>query len=208
MAGDDGSDQLRAYDAKKLEPMKRRRSHSPSEEASSSKPSKLQRSASPADGASRLKRPGQKPDLVNANEELPQPFSAKSLEPAKRRARSSSPGEAPKKPPKRPGQRARFTDAEREAIRQRAIERERAAAEQQQRVHIDDVVRSHYNAVPERGAASGGRRRAPSRACAATTTGSRAALSRSSRPTTTTSRARPAAASCWSWILGAAREAI
>lgn len=96
---------------------------------------------------------------------IPQPFDAKKLAPARKRQRSTSPsasaspsasGEAPRKL-KRPGQRARITDAEREKIRQRALERERhaqeqaAAAELQQRANINDVVRAHYNAVPERG---------------------------------------------------------
>ncbi|CAK7219257.1 mRNA cap guanine-N7 methyltransferase [Sporothrix bragantina] len=108
-----------------------------------------------------------------ANDELPQPFDARVLEPAKKRARSRSPGggsggaggtsaggssgggaDLPRKP-KRPGQRARITDAEREAIRQRALERERHIKEEQEREQkravITDVVRSHYNAVPERG---------------------------------------------------------
>ena len=99
------------------------------------------------------------------NDALPQPFDAKRLAPAKKRQRSTSPngsgnasasGEAPRKL-KRPGQRARITDAEREQIRQRALERERAAQKQaeaeelRQRANINDVVKAHYNAVPERG---------------------------------------------------------
>jgi mRNA (guanine-N7-)-methyltransferase len=99
------------------------------------------------------------------NDDLPQPFDAKRLAPAKKRQRSTSPsgggnasasGEAPRKL-KRPGQRARITDAEREQIRQRALERERAvqkqaeAEELRQRANINDVVKAHYNAVPERG---------------------------------------------------------
>ncbi|KAK4150882.1 mRNA capping enzyme-domain-containing protein [Chaetomidium leptoderma] len=99
------------------------------------------------------------------NDDLPQPFDAKKLAPAKKRQRSASPsgsgnasasGEAPRKL-KRPGQRARVTDAEREQIRQRALERERQAQQQaeaeelKQRSGINDVVRAHYNAVPERG---------------------------------------------------------
>jgi mRNA (guanine-N7-)-methyltransferase len=99
------------------------------------------------------------------NDDLPQPFDAKKLAPAKKRQRSTSPsgsgnasgsGEPPRKL-KRPGQRARITDAEREQIRQRALERERqaqqqaAAEELKQRSTINDVVRAHYNAVPERG---------------------------------------------------------
>jgi mRNA (guanine-N7-)-methyltransferase len=99
------------------------------------------------------------------NDDLPQPFDAKKLAPATKRQRSGSPngsgsgnasGEAPRKL-KRPGQRARISEAEREQIRQRALERERQAqqqaaeAEARQRSTINDVVRAHYNAVPERG---------------------------------------------------------
>ncbi len=104
--------------------------------------------------------PDRKPANVDsgANDDLPQPFDAKSLERPKKRARSPSPQPSdphlPRKP-KRPGQRARITESEREAIRQRAVERERQAQGEQnpqaQRAHIDDVVRSHYNSVPERG---------------------------------------------------------
>ncbi|KAK3316170.1 mRNA capping enzyme-domain-containing protein [Apodospora peruviana] len=106
----------------------------------------------------------------NDNDDLPQPFDAKKLAPAKKRQRSTSPGsEAPRKP-KRPGQRARISEAEREQIRQRALERERALAAVEaagagpsttafvapamgdpRRGPINDVVRAHYNAVPERG---------------------------------------------------------
>ncbi|KAK0709773.1 mRNA capping enzyme-domain-containing protein [Lasiosphaeria miniovina] len=120
----------------------------------------------------------------NDNDDLPQPFDAKKLAPAKKRQRSTSPppgGEAPRKQ-KRPGQRARISEAEREQIRQRALERERTLAAQQQHLEaqsgappladprdprdlrspsgppplagrsvINDVVRAHYNAVPERG---------------------------------------------------------
>ena len=101
------------------------------------------------------------------NDDLPQPFDAKRLVSAKKRQRSASPsgsgnasasasGEAPRKL-KRPGQRARISEAEREQIRQRALERDRHAQQQQAaeelklRSGINDVVRAHYNAVPERG---------------------------------------------------------
>ncbi|GAB1315747.1 mRNA cap guanine-N7 methyltransferase [Madurella fahalii] len=97
----------------------------------------------------------------NDNDALPQPFDAKKLAPAKKRQRSTSPGAGasasgePARKLKRPGQRARITDAEREQIRQRALERERQAQQQAaneaQRAGINDVVRAHYNAVPERG---------------------------------------------------------
>ncbi|ROW08438.1 hypothetical protein VMCG_03144 [Cytospora schulzeri] len=94
-----------------------------------------------------------------AGDDLPQPYDAKALAPAKKRQRSNSPSgsEQPRKL-KRPGQRARITDAQREELRQRALEREReqaaaatAQTETQQRAAINDVVRAHYNAVPERG---------------------------------------------------------
>lgn len=108
---------------------------------------------------------------TNDNDDLPQPFDAKKLAPAKKRQRSNSPGDAPRKQ-KRPGQRARITEAEREQIRQRALERQKAAAAAEaaaasasstpggsfnnpggdpRRDTINDVVRAHYNAVPERG---------------------------------------------------------
>ncbi|KAK1759494.1 mRNA capping enzyme-domain-containing protein [Echria macrotheca] len=97
--------------------------------------------------------------MAGETDDLPQPFDAKKLAPAKKRQRSTSPnnatGDSPRKQ-KRPGQRARITDAERERARQRALERERALQQEQQAVAperqaINDVVRAHYNAVPERG---------------------------------------------------------
>lgn len=97
----------------------------------------------------------------NDSDVLPQPFDAKKLAPAKKRQRSASPGASaspsgePPRKLKRPGQRARISEAEREQIRQRALERERQAQQQAaseaQRAGINDVVRAHYNAVPERG---------------------------------------------------------
>ncbi|KAL2264868.1 hypothetical protein VTJ83DRAFT_7378 [Remersonia thermophila] len=106
--------------------------------------------------------------MADDQDDIPQPFDAKKLAPAKKRPRSPSPsgtgsgtgttpsGEAPRKL-KRPGQRARISEAEREQIRQRALERERQAQreaaeeELRQRSSINDVVKAHYNAVPERG---------------------------------------------------------
>ncbi|KAF3342899.1 mRNA cap guanine-N7 methyltransferase like protein [Verticillium longisporum] len=89
-------------------------------------------------------------------EELPQPYNAKELQPAKRRA--MSPNEHQPRKQKRPGARARISEAEREAIRQRALERDRAleaaalAAPLEPRQRgINDVVTQHYNSVPERG---------------------------------------------------------
>ncbi|TQS33363.1 hypothetical protein Golomagni_06297 [Golovinomyces magnicellulatus] len=94
-------------------------------------------------------------DGNEAQDELPQPYNANSLHAVKRRA--TSPSEQPRKQ-KRPGARARISESEREAIRQRQIERDRFAAAQsaaetdsQRQRGINDVVRQHYNAVPERG---------------------------------------------------------
>ncbi|EHK23813.1 uncharacterized protein TRIVIDRAFT_67466 [Trichoderma virens Gv29-8] len=90
------------------------------------------------------------------NDDLPQAYNAHSLQAPKRRA--ISPSEQPRKL-KRPGARARFSEAEREAIRLRQIERDRQAAEaaasqaaeENKMRGINDVVREHYNSVPERG---------------------------------------------------------
>lgn len=107
-----------------------------------------------------------------AIEAQPQPFDALKLEPAKKRRRSQSPSRST---PKRqrstsPGRnsdrpttdetvpkrkkasgRARITDAEREVIRQRQLERERELEAAVAPRGIHDAVRQHYNAVPERG---------------------------------------------------------
>ncbi|KAM0281675.1 hypothetical protein ACHAQH_003406 [Verticillium albo-atrum] len=104
--------------------------------------------------ASRLDAP--KKRKADNTDELPQPYNAKELQPAKRRA--MSPNEHQVRKQKRPGARARISEAEREAIRQRAIERDRALdaaaasapVEVRQR-GINDVVTQHYNSVPERG---------------------------------------------------------
>jgi mRNA (guanine-N7-)-methyltransferase len=78
-----------------------------------------------------------------------------------KRARSKSPTDPPQRAPspsaearkrKRPTGRARITDAEREVIRQRQLEREKeleAANAVPRGIH--EAVKEHYNAVPERG---------------------------------------------------------
>jgi mRNA (guanine-N7-)-methyltransferase len=118
---------------------------------------------------------------ISSIEDQPQPFNATKLEPAKKRRRSRSPSSStpkrvdahsdsrristspsastrrqrspspqPRKQ-KRPGQRARITDAEREHIRQKQIEREKELEKAVATQGIHDAVRQHYNAVPERG---------------------------------------------------------
>ncbi|KAK6602325.1 mRNA cap methyltransferase [Botrytis cinerea] len=105
-------------------------------------------------------------------EEQPQPFNATKLEAAKKRKRSSSPmkgakrvarspspsdvyksrrSPSPVRKQKRPGQRARIGDSEREAIRQQQIEREREIESAIAAQGIHNAVREHYNAVPQRG---------------------------------------------------------
>ncbi|KKF97595.1 mRNA cap guanine-N7 methyltransferase [Ceratocystis platani] len=98
-------------------------------------------------------------DTGDANDDLPQPYNARALHPAKKRA--ISPSEQPRKQ-KRPQTRSRMTQADRDAIRQRQLERERERERErtqteneyhhaQNRAGINDVVRQHYNSVPERG---------------------------------------------------------
>ena len=146
--GEEVDERRQASDAKRLEVSRKRNlSHS-----------------AVKDGA----RPGSGGDAdLNPHDELPQPYDAKGLQPAKRRLRSASPSGSDRPPsqqqeqprrPKRPGQRARISEAQREEIRRRALERERAAVQQaavaeagERRGVIGDVVRAHYNAVPERG---------------------------------------------------------
>ena len=118
---------------------------------------------------------GAKAPDISPVEDQPQPFNATKLEPAKKRKRSrspssstpkridskrsTSPSHAPRRrspspqprKQKRPGQRARITDAEREHIRQKQIEREKELEQAATANGIHDAVRQHYNAVPERG---------------------------------------------------------
>ncbi|KAK6850742.1 mRNA cap guanine-N7 methyltransferase [Apiospora arundinis] len=84
----------------------------------------------------------------------PEPFDARKLQPAKKRQRSRSPSDPAPRKQKRPGRGARMTQAQIDEIKHRQAEREReaaAAAAQTARGAINDVVRQHYNAVPERG---------------------------------------------------------
>ena len=100
------------------------------------------------------KRPNRDPDTRSQQDDLPQPYNAQRLQPAKRRA--VSPSEQPRKQ-KRPGARARISESERDAIRQRQAERDRQFAAEQQAVDENrprannELVRDHYNSVPQRG---------------------------------------------------------
>ena len=86
-------------------------------------------------------------------------FDPMKLQP-KRRAAEQAENQPPVRKQKRPGARARISEAERAAIRERQAERDRQAAlqaEQQELQELQmtrgngDVVRQHYNSVPERG---------------------------------------------------------
>lgn len=116
-----------------------------------------------ADNYSSSARADPRSDKINQNgkrrasreeqEDLPQPYNASSLQPAKRRA--VSPSYEPRKQ-KRPGARARITDSQRDMIRQRQADREReaqtvAVEHNASGTRIHDAVREHYNSVPERG---------------------------------------------------------
>ncbi len=115
---------------------------------------KRRRSESPNNGVERRSKASLDDDLPT-QDELPQPYNAKELQPAKRRA--VSPSDQGRKQ-KRPGRRALLSQEDRDNIRRRQIEREReqaateaAAAERQRLRGINDVVTQHYNSVPERG---------------------------------------------------------
>jgi mRNA (guanine-N7-)-methyltransferase len=89
-------------------------------------------------------------------------YSSRDDQAGRKRRRSPTPDAPPKSPPrspprqrKRPGQASRIAQDEKEALRQRQIEREK---EQQTATEtlvnsrgVHDVVRQHYNAVPQRG---------------------------------------------------------
>lgn len=87
----------------------------------------------------------------------PQPRSRSS--PPRKRSRSRSPSRSRSRSPprkrKRPGAGSRINAEDREAVRQRQIEREREQSRLAQHEAaargVHDVVRQHYNAVPERG---------------------------------------------------------
>lgn len=124
--------QPQPFNATKLEPAKKkhRREGSPSGNSrrSESRPVS-RRSPSPYNSSSKRRR---SPSPVN---------------PSKRR-RSPSPEQRKQK---RPGQRARITDGDREQIRQKQVEREKEQEEFIAKQGIHDAVKQHYNTVPERG---------------------------------------------------------
>ncbi|KAF4619063.1 hypothetical protein G7Y89_g14783 [Cudoniella acicularis] len=125
MAGADATspveDQPQPFNATKLEPAKKRK-----------------RSRSPS--ASNPKRHDARSDSKQSNSPS---------NPLKRQ-RTPSPQPQVRKQ-KRPGQRARITDAEQEHIRQKKLEREKELEAVVAKQGIHDAVRQHYNAVPERG---------------------------------------------------------
>ncbi|KAF2494560.1 guanine-N(7)-methyltransferase [Lophium mytilinum] len=73
----------------------------------------------------------------------------------RKRSPSRSPSRSPPRQRKRPGAASRLTQADREAAKQRQIareqEQEKAALEANKSRGVHDVVKQHYNLVPERG---------------------------------------------------------
>ncbi|KAF1953062.1 mRNA capping enzyme, large subunit [Byssothecium circinans] len=71
------------------------------------------------------------------------------------RSPSRSPSRSPPRQRKRPGAGSRFSAADREAARKRQLERdqeaERRAQQEAAQRGVHDVVKQHYNSVPERG---------------------------------------------------------
>ncbi|KAI1326529.1 mRNA capping enzyme [Xylariaceae sp. FL0255] len=133
MAGDEAHEEFpQPYDAKQLSAKKRKRS------------------ASPVGSSNGNSRQNDKSTVLPSIDEQPQPFDAKKLEPAKKRQRSSSPSGEQRKL-KRPGRGARISNTEASAIRQRHEQREIESATLAAQRGINDIVREHYNAVPERG---------------------------------------------------------
>jgi mRNA (guanine-N7-)-methyltransferase len=145
-------EQPQAFDAKKLEPAKKRKRPDGSEDNGRT-PSRQRLSPNPA------ARPSEK----RMNDPAPRPSQAASPS-SQGPSGTSSP--APVSRLKRPGQRARISEADRERIGQRAADRQHPLASTPNsnrtpnssfssappdRRHINDVVKAHYNAVPERG---------------------------------------------------------
>ncbi|KAI9806525.1 MAG: mRNA cap guanine-N7 methyltransferase [Piccolia ochrophora] len=83
------------------------------------------------------------------------PPRRRSPSPAQARRSPSPPPRSPPRKLKRPGGASRLTAVERDAVRQRQLEREKAEIQSAQiqaaTRGVHDVVRQHYNAVPERG---------------------------------------------------------
>ena len=110
---------------------------------------KRKRSSSPSHNAPRRKRSKSPSNLTPAGNEAP-PTTSEASPNASKRPRSKSP-EAPPRKQKRPGRGARISEADRERIRQRQLERDKETAQIVQTQTIHEAVRQHYNAVPERG---------------------------------------------------------
>ncbi|KAI9844624.1 MAG: mRNA cap guanine-N7 methyltransferase [Sclerophora amabilis] len=117
--------------------------HSQREQPSTSRQAKRSRSRSPARDPPSSKIRDRKT-----------PLRPRSPSPAPLR-RSASPSSRSPRKLKRPGGASRLSNAEKDAIRQKQIERDQAQVEaakvQAAMRGVHDVVRQHYNAVPERG---------------------------------------------------------
>ncbi|KAI9782876.1 MAG: mRNA cap guanine-N7 methyltransferase [Peltula sp. TS41687] len=132
----------------------------------SNEPNKPRRSRSPSDSKRRRdrsrspfsRRRSRSPDRRTPNDDRRDRRVAqrrRSPSPAPLRRSPTPPPRSPPRKLKRPGGASRISAAEKEALRKRQEEKERAQAQAVQAEAINrgahDVVREHYNAVPERG---------------------------------------------------------
>lgn len=119
----------------------------------------LDHDRSPSKGQIRSSSPPQKSRKRGRSpDDHAQSQSQSSAQKRSKRVRSTSPTPPPKSPPrqrKRPGAASRIATAEKEALRQRQIEREQEQLKDLNATvlarGVHDVVRQHYNAVPQRG---------------------------------------------------------
>ena len=119
------------------------------------KPSKHIRKA-PRNGADRERsRSPQRRSPTHQKREPRPALSRRSQSPKPLRRSPTPPPKSPPRQRKRPGGASRISNAEKEALRHRQHEREREQLEGVKQAAatrgVHDVVRQHYNAVPERG---------------------------------------------------------
>ncbi|KZF21020.1 guanine-N(7)-methyltransferase [Xylona heveae TC161] len=106
---------------------------------------------------SRSPRPSRRSPDPNARKRRrsPTPPSRRSHSPRSARRTPTPPPRSPPRKLKRPGGASRINAAEKEAVRQRQVQREQEKLREAEVAAatrgVHDVVRQHYNAVPERG---------------------------------------------------------
>lgn len=129
----------------------------------SDKSSSLPKRSSPSEdkdikAVSGIKRPqpsnGKGTEVVSAGKKRPRPTEDEDVgltTPETKRPRPSEDEGAQSRPRKRPGGASRIATADKEAVIQRQHQREEEAKRAAVTRGVQDVVRQHYNAVPQRG---------------------------------------------------------